>query len=799
MSITFTGTFTGVGSRSAVVTPSLSVSGSTQTLHISRSSGSRSHSATQTATKSDSASSSMPPEGNCTAETWMSPIGFTTMLYDNMIACPDTYKGRSFLHFSSGAIPFSDDGALVTLRLTSGVFFTTIPPSSMVRIFAKSAPLFECIGSADDALSTTDYDSGEKHGLMRNVEKGNTELKYTVTPRTFTLGIYPRGYYRITDDEWIYVLFYRNATVGAGCAAQKPIVVHVSPFRHGALNSVSDALSFVVLVIGVLAAVCGTSVPTSHHAGMVAMLAQFAFAQEDGNQLPITLHPLQTSIGTTKYQYIMGTVLGSSALLAVIGVVQLVLVAYFHWMHRYHWTEATHKVYFPRIWTAVAMHLSVGLFYGGSRNLGNSTMGAFVLSTAVLFCILLCLCLVHRVTFSSTLRFEAEFLWHEVAAFDPLRPNRLTYLPPKHHLTSLGILPSMMTSIRGRWRSTDADRSFVDRLGFVFESYVPDGKLWMGLEVVDFFLCSVVTCFDNYMPLMALYQYIITMIVKLAMILMLIAWNPFVCRHSGMACFAVYCLEALMCLALSISTQSLALMQTCSAIQELLGLAATIVLLVNCGIVMARSLAQCRDDLSRDRRFVITDATELVVPLNEGALIFPLPDRSQPDPREQLQPENATQRTETAKRAVENTGATTRGATEDPPPQEGEATRDDDDARENCTETVVSPKLPGAAEPQDGVDIDALLAGGIPLPCDRETAAAMLAMDERCVAPLEEAPARLTGEAFLLALREQQIFDKNVVMSVKSAGRLPVWHRISEQTRAVKPVAPLTFADFEAV
>lgn len=554
--------------RETEESPSLSITNPTPT-------DDRSASFTQTFSESRSSSLTFSNNpGECSAEYSVFPLNFDTVPYSQILNAPES-KLFSQFHFNSiQSTELAAKGFSVAVRLNNGVFFPNVNRDLAFRIYTKSNLIEDALVPAEQYMSTEaqgEYKSSEGHGLNDFWPTRTDAFEFRRTNFQVSLRVLPLPSFRIATDEWIIVQFFYNATAPLGCAT-KPSVLRVLAHRPSFYVPIIGGVALFVMVAGIVAAAAQQTIPSSHHASMVAIMANAHFAMEDGTPLPLALSPFQLNFGTTKYRYVYGAMYGNACIILISFLGQHLAMRYVQHKKGVDKEQAATTVLYPRLTSATVMMFAGSVLWGCGRNFGNQTSISYLVTSFVLIFTNWVLVKTHRVNISSTMQFQAEFVENEEPNAHPLLPNRQVISNVND--TFLASLRSKFTLQRcGFWQSTDVSASFVLRFGYVFENYKPGVKTWLLFECIDVAITSLLSVFDNYSVFLAFFQFSLTLIVKLIMLLALIMKKPLVSSQSSVAMLANYGGQSMGYLALAIGALRLELRPSADIVQ---GIAACI-------------------------------------------------------------------------------------------------------------------------------------------------------------------------------------------------------------------------------
>ena len=546
--------------------------------------------------------------GLCTAEYSVLPLNFNTMPFSSIVGYPEDRVGDVF-HFNDiESVRLQEDGFSVAVRLQRGVFFPSVTMPIAFKIIAKSQLVMSALAPAENsALAEADLPSTESHGITDFWPAKKNLFRFRRTNNLISLDVSPLSGYRIALDEWIIVMFYFNATAPLGCAT-KPAVLRVTSHRPSFYVSIVGAVALVIIIAGIIAAAALHTIPSSHHASMVAILAWSHFAQEDGAELPLALSPFQLTFSTTKYRYVRGAMYGNAGIILVSFIGQHLAMWYLRRRKNYAKEEAARNALYPRLTSAVVMHFAGPIMFSCGRSFGNQTSVSFIVTSLVLLLTLWVMVKTHRVNVSSTMNFQAEFVGAEVPNSDPLMP-RQAFVEQQHN--------TFLTSMRGRftlqpigyWRSTDTAAAFVPMYGYVFESYKPEVKHWLLIEVVDVCITALLSVFDNYTPFLAFYQFGVTLLVKMSMLIYLIRKKPLLTHQSATALLATYGGQTIGYLALAIGSLRLELRRTADIVQGVGCVVALAGLLYDVFVHMTTAFFHFYDLYNRQKLYTEHDET----------------------------------------------------------------------------------------------------------------------------------------------------------------------------------------------
>jgi hypothetical protein len=494
--------------------------------------------------------------GSCSAEYSVYPLHTDSIPYSDIVGYPEDKIGDVFSFSDIPAVLVQSGGFSVGVRLQQGFFFPNVRLPIALKIFAKSSLLESVLVPAEQAVGLEgDFRSVESHGINDFWPNNPQYFRFSRSNSAFSLQVLPLNSYRIAVDEWIIINFYFNATAPLGCAT-KPVVIRISAFKPPFYLPILGGVALFVMISGIIAAATQRTIPTSHHATMIAMLAWMHFAQEDGTQLPLALSPLQLSFGTTKYRYVLGALFGNAGIIFLVFFGQHIAMYYVARRRGYDRSLAARAVLYPRLTSSVVMHFAGAILFCCGRNFGNQTSTSFIVTSLVLLFTGWVIVKTHRVNVSSTMLFQAEFVENEVPAAHPL----LGGAKPGDYVADINdtFLQTMRSRLTlqplGFWKSTDPANSFVQRYGMVMENYTPQAKYWMLIETIDIAVTTLLSVFDNYTAFLAFFQFFVTLLVKLALLIILIWKRPLLTGQSSMAMLANYGGQVIGYLALSIGS-----------------------------------------------------------------------------------------------------------------------------------------------------------------------------------------------------------------------------------------------------
>jgi hypothetical protein len=583
----------------------------------------------------------------CTVAFSVVPLETVSYPFTSVIGAPEQVLGEDVSIFSIRAVEFAREGLYVEVRMQNAIFNVTEPIPKMVKIFAKDRLVAPFFGAPEHFPpgGENDYDSQERHGLLDETQKGRLTLTYYRTGLS-SIGIRfnVQESYRLGQDEYIYITPWANATVPGGCGTPSldaPAVIRVRAFQYSNIYTGTQVTCFLTIMMGIIASFAGTSITTSHQAGMIAIVAAQHFAQEDGAPMGLGVHPTQFRIGQDKYRYVLGGIFGDVALILGLLLIQRVAIIVYR-VKGYSPEETFRIVRYPRITVTVLVHLTPSLMFLCGRNFGNQSTVMFVLSTVTFCSVLVALAWGFRMHISTSARFKAKWMPYAYCLDDPLREVPIRLHEKKRHLTILknkNLFEALMSAYRGSWVSTDTMKSFVITDGFVFENYIERSKFWMGIEMIDIFICCLLSVFDNYTTLLALYQFLITLLVKVVVVIAMILLRPCSNRHSGKLLLVIYLGMIVGELALFIGSMRIQLIDLCVTVQDISCFLSALAALCDCGLTGARSIIAWRELLRRKRDFQVEQTHDYRVPLEQGylkdsretpLLALPIPEELQP-------------------------------------------------------------------------------------------------------------------------------------------------------------------------
>lgn len=266
--------------------------------------------------------------GPCTAEYSVFPLFTNTIPYSDIIGYPEDKVGNVFSYTEIPAVLIQSNGFSVGVRLQQGYFFPNVNMPIALKIFVKSELLESVLAPAEQTGGLeSDFVSTEGHGFNEFWPAKPQFFSFSRTNNAFSLQVLPLTTFRIAVDEWIIINFYFNATAPLGCAV-KPVVIRAAAFKSPFYVPILGGVALFVMVAGMIAAATQRTIPTSHHASMVAILAWMHFAQEDGTELPLALSPFQLSFGDTKYRFVLGALFGNAGIILLIFIGQHVAMYY---------------------------------------------------------------------------------------------------------------------------------------------------------------------------------------------------------------------------------------------------------------------------------------------------------------------------------------------------------------------------------------------------------------------------------------------------------------------------------------
>lgn len=603
--------------------------------------------------------------GPCDATISVLPMTVENVLLQKVQGAPDRAFGTSLRFYSVSALDVASVGFTANVVLNEGgVFFLNGPPESMITLSVKSTLAFNgfpedskiaALGPRLSLEERADLESDESHGLNRfllkertgspsssllarsNMDDGAQLIRALVTfagakveryARRFTFAIAPIPTYRLARDEFWFIGLRSNASVPTGCAARTPIVVQVTAWQMSALASVTQVLCLVAMGLGIAGATMEV-IPTSVHAGMIAVLAELHFAQEDGGKLPLAINPTQLALGDTKYRYLLGATVANTGLVVFFHVATGLGIVCLTRFAGYTDTAAQSACKSPRFVGAFHLHLFAQSIYAVGRVFGWTTLVSYVVAATCLVAWLLSALVVHRSSVSSQIPFDAEFVADAQPGLNPLSPDVATNA--KVHNTILSSLTlDFKNDRKGYWRCTDDYKTFVLRHGIVFEHLTPRGRYWSIIEMCDMLGTSLLTLFDNYTTFLAFYQFILTFSLKLAVIVLLVLLKPLISRYSSALLMIVYACELVATLALAVGSTRKELLPATSFMQHLALLIASVAVTVDCVLSIVRSVVRCQQALREEKAFAIDEVTAaLAIPLTEAF------DRAPPAPKTQ--------------------------------------------------------------------------------------------------------------------------------------------------------------------
>jgi hypothetical protein len=574
--------------------------------------------------------------GPCDMNLSFSPLNLETVKARLTAGAPvDMDPTTSINYYRVRQVDVASGGIFFSIELVDGVFLLEGPPAGGIELYVKSVMLFAAISPYSDLgypfrgdFTDDERDakeSTESHGLNRYVFASEVQAsgkefvssaqmssaaaarqammdldaRGVVTverrPRRLYVTMRPIPAYRLAYDEFWFFNVRFNASVPMGCASSQAIIVHVTATSRSVLTQVTQAICGVVLLLGVFAA-CVESIPTSQHATMIAVLAEMHFAQEDGTPLPFVIHPLGVTLGTTKYRYLLGAALANTGICVGMLLLQCIAAAVLIQCRNNRDVDAAlGKVKFPRITSALHVHLFPATCFAIARVFGSTTLSSYVIAGSALVTLMGMAVLVHRSSVSSVMPFDAEFVPNKQPPLTPMSPP----IDVPAHVGNTILGSARLDLIRDRsgyWISTDSHRTFVERHGVVFENYNPwrYARYWGILEMCDFLWTGLLSLFDNYTTFLAFYQFGLSLLVKVALLMLMIYMRPVISRISSLLLAVVYGCQCVALLALTIGSTRRELLDGTSQIKD-------VVLLIASGAVAMDVIVNALRRLQRYR------------------------------------------------------------------------------------------------------------------------------------------------------------------------------------------------------
>lgn len=451
-------------------------------------------------------------------------------------------------------------------------FSPLMSPSSAFLLQVKREFLARSLGFADDVVQNQFFFEGnslESHGVSAILSKRQGYVAASFEANLSTLRITFNDFrsYRVANDEFLYINLYRNATFPRSCSdlnlvghsssirMQSTIVIQIRAYAPiEVIFRATNAICLAVFVFGILFAWAGNPLPLSHHAGSVAMLSLLHYAQEDGQQLPLTINILQVSLGSSKYRYLVASLIVNTSVVVAMFLTHFVVASFTR--------SGIGRLRYPYYSLVIFMHLAPGTWYCFGRNIGNLNVEQYILNVAVAlafgyltwlgfrFLILSAIAakyLPHKDVYGQLINYEETGkATVQVNNRDAQVPDSQLFFPGAVELEHLETrydatchrpharlfidrfmkkqwpmwwvrLMLTLDEEHGQWKAIDVDGTFLDSSGYVIQSYTKKGRLWMGFEQLDFILVSLITLIDNYTTWLAVLQFGITMIVKIIM------------------------------------------------------------------------------------------------------------------------------------------------------------------------------------------------------------------------------------------------------------------------------------------
>ena len=474
----------------------------------------------------------------CSATVVALPAVAQRASYSMFAAAPPSLYDRTFEYYEISSLVLAASGMSVFVSLNKGIVNPAemSNPSSgggVFRMSVKNSLRFPwLVSNAITVPNTADYDSTQKHGVVYLLSRDYGKMSVSLLMSSIVVSLESFSTYRITQDEWLYLSFNPDSTIPAMCATSpggNAIVIRIVAPTLSSVEKATQVFCIVALVAGLVATASGSAVLTSHHSGMISVVASMQFAQEDGNPIGYAAYPFQVAVGTNKYQYVLGALFFNTAFPLLVFVVQIVVLRLMKSTGQL-WNVAAGSIHFPRISYSVLLHFSPGIFFACGRTLGME-QGYVAAAVVAMIGTIVALWVGNIRHIVSGM--EARFF--PSSPSDDGGDGSLT--EPRTWWT---LLIASLSVQRGAWISTDLTGTFLERNGYMLERYSKEGRWFQGVEAVDFFLTGLLTVIDNYTAFLADYQFGCTLLIKLVCFVFIIARKPARQRVGGILLLAVY-------------------------------------------------------------------------------------------------------------------------------------------------------------------------------------------------------------------------------------------------------------------
>ena len=274
---------------------------------------------------STSASKIPPP---CRVQTTVANVHPMGVAFSDIPGAPDALLDSVFACYEVSSVEFQQRGITIAQLLDDGIFdYAGRDARQMMTVTSRDRIFYGALGPAESLAPTSEYPSLEGHGINEYTDSGRLEVNVIRGQNVLAFTVEPIPVYRIATDEWIFFNFYSNNTIPAECASET-IAVHVTAFHRGLLFSMCQGVCFTATVVGIVAGTLGSSITSSYHAGMVAVVSGMHYAQEDGVPLSVALNPAQWTAGDGKYRYVRGALYVNSLIIGAVFLAQTAVVGY---------------------------------------------------------------------------------------------------------------------------------------------------------------------------------------------------------------------------------------------------------------------------------------------------------------------------------------------------------------------------------------------------------------------------------------------------------------------------------------
>ena len=491
--------------------------------HVSQSySFERTFSRSPTTIISETATSSR-THPSCSHVIAMFPASTALVRFGTLSDTPPEALNSILNFYEVPAASFSRHGLTLIVALNEGIFDYQEEPKNLIQMFVKSRLMYQFVDVAnvERLLETDVFRSQQSRGFSYFLENRRSSFSVQRSFSFYFLTFPSFDGYRIAADEWLFVKFHHNSTAPFGCVNQSA-VLRIKSYEATSIAEITFFITFWTMLGGIVSALAGTTLATSHHSQMVTMLALVHVGDVDGRPLPFALHPAQIPLRTnTKYRYVNAAAVFNSGFICLVFLLQCCGI-YYKKRCGCGLTEAKAAVFFPRITMVVFVHLCCGIWYATGRSLGERDVTVLILCGALVLGLILSVGGLFRRLISPRFNFLIRFVPMEETAtshWSNVFADRSASLEKKVRL--------LLNYSRGHWKAIDHVSTFLQRHGYIFEAYAPHrAKFWMGLEMIDFMLCGLMTVSDNYNLPLALYQFGLFCGVKAALFFFYILSRP---------------------------------------------------------------------------------------------------------------------------------------------------------------------------------------------------------------------------------------------------------------------------------